>query len=205
MVGVYNYTVIATYLGLASGAFGIFEAINGNVKAALVCLMIAGIVDTFDGKIARTKKDRTETEIRFGVQIDALCDVINFGVLPPVICYAAGLIHTVHIVLYIFYILAGVIRLGYFNVLAEEDAGRGGQTVYHGMPVTSACLILPTAYLVGQLLPGLSSAILCFTLLLEAVLFISPIRVKKPNMPTVIVMIAIGVAELALLLAGGRG
>ena len=47
----------------------------------------------FDGKIARTKKNRTEDEKRFGIQIDSLCDVVCFGVFPIVLCYELGMTH----------------------------------------------------------------------------------------------------------------
>jgi hypothetical protein len=42
----------------------------------------------FDGKVARTKKDRTEQEKSFGIQIDSLSDLVSFGVLPAVIGFA---------------------------------------------------------------------------------------------------------------------
>mgnify|MGYP007032777772 FL=1 len=45
----------------------------------------------FDGKIARTKKNRTEDEKQFGIQIDSLCDVVCFGVFPIVLCYELGM------------------------------------------------------------------------------------------------------------------
>ena len=73
----------------------------------------------FDGKIARTKKNRTEDEKRFGIQIDSLCDVVCFGVFPIVLCYELGMTHFYSIPILIFYGLAGVIRLGYFNVMEQ--------------------------------------------------------------------------------------
>ena len=48
--------------------------------------MITGLCDTFDGAVASTK-DRTASEKRFGVQIDSLCDLIGFGVLPGIFVY----------------------------------------------------------------------------------------------------------------------
>lgn len=44
----------------------------------------------FDGKIARSKKNRTDREKMFGVQIDSLCDCVCFGVFPAMICYLMG-------------------------------------------------------------------------------------------------------------------
>ena len=87
LIGFYDYTVILTYLGLASSVLGMTRAIHGDYKFAIFCLAFLGICDAFDGRIARTKKDRTEDEKNFGIQLDSLCDVICFGVFPALICY----------------------------------------------------------------------------------------------------------------------
>ena len=67
MLGIYNYTVILTYLGMLSGFAGILFAFEGQLWAALGCLMFSGVCDMFDGKIARAMK-RTGEEKRFGIQ-----------------------------------------------------------------------------------------------------------------------------------------
>ena len=90
MIGYYNYTVVLTYISLASSVFGMTQAIHGRFKTAILCLAISGLCDMFDGKIARTKKDRTEDEKAFGIQIDSLCDVVCFGAFPALICYLLG-------------------------------------------------------------------------------------------------------------------
>lgn len=82
MIGVYDYTVIATYLSLLLGLGGLYSAAQNEPLDAMLCLMLAGLLDAFDGRIARTKKDRTEQEKRFGIQIDSLNDLVCFGVLP---------------------------------------------------------------------------------------------------------------------------
>ena len=89
MLGFYNYTVILTYLGMLTGFAGIACAFEGSLRAALICLVIAGVCDMFDGKIASTM-DRNRQEKRFGIQIDSLSDLICFGVLPAMIAYANG-------------------------------------------------------------------------------------------------------------------
>ena len=87
MIGFYDYTVILTYISFASAVSGIFCASTGHVRWAIVFLAFSGLCDMFDGKIARTKKERTEDEKNFGIQIDSLCDVVCFGVFPIVLCY----------------------------------------------------------------------------------------------------------------------
>ena len=85
MLGIYNYTVILTYLGMLSGFGGILCAFERRVDLALLCLIVSGVCDVFDGKVASTKKDRSRSEKRFGIQIDSLSDLVCFGVLPAVI------------------------------------------------------------------------------------------------------------------------
>lgn len=56
MLGFYDYTVILTYLSLGSSMLGIFLTFSGHLHLAITCLAISGLLDTFDGKVARTKK-----------------------------------------------------------------------------------------------------------------------------------------------------
>ena len=91
MIGFYNYTVILTYLSLMISVGGLFLAADGKIEIALFCLMTSGFLDLFDGMVARTKKDRTEDQKNFGIQIDSLTDVICFGALPALIAYMAGM------------------------------------------------------------------------------------------------------------------
>ena len=60
MIGFYDYTVILTYISFASAVSGIFCASTGHVRWAIVFLAFSGLCDMFDGKVASTKKDRTE-------------------------------------------------------------------------------------------------------------------------------------------------
>ena len=90
MIGYYNYTVILTYMGLISGLLGIFASIEGHPIFALGTLMFAGFCDMFDGLVARTKKDRTDKEKKFGIQLDSLADFVCYGILPVVIVYTTG-------------------------------------------------------------------------------------------------------------------
>ena len=63
MIGYYNYTVILTYMSLVSSVLGIFLSMGvGNIgihpEYAIICLMVSGLCDMFDGKVARTKKNQ---------------------------------------------------------------------------------------------------------------------------------------------------
>lgn len=86
LLGFYDYTVILTYAGTLSAFHGILSLLNNSPRQALICLMISGVCDMFDGTIAATK-DRNRQEKRFGIQIDSLNDIVAFGVLPALFVY----------------------------------------------------------------------------------------------------------------------
>ena len=69
MLGFYNYTVVLTYVGMLTAFFGVVFAIHGSIEQALLCLMISGFCDMFDGLIASTMKNRTRRQKNFGIQI----------------------------------------------------------------------------------------------------------------------------------------
>lgn len=105
MIGFWNYTVLLTYLSLASSVCGMVFAFDGRIASALACLAFSGLCDAFDGRVARSKKNRTESEKLFGIQLDSLCDVVGFGFVPGLICYKLGLQSPVGVSLIIFYCL----------------------------------------------------------------------------------------------------
>ena len=82
IIGKWNKSVILTYIGLGFAIFGMYLAVTGeNVLFSFMCLMLAGVCDMFDGKIARMCK-RNQEEIEFGIELDSLVDVVCFVVLP---------------------------------------------------------------------------------------------------------------------------
>ena len=157
MIGIYNYTVVLTYVSLASSVFGMTQAIHGRFKTAILCLAISGLCDMFDGKIARTKKDRTDDEKAFGIQIDSLCDVVCFGAFPALICYLLGVRGPIGIAIIILYCINSVIRLAYFNVMEAKNAlvTESGEKYYRGLPITSMAIVLPLVFMVQFFCAGL--------------------------------------------------
>ena len=120
LIGVYDYTVILTYISLFISVIGMTQAMNGRFRTAVTCLALSGLCDMFDGKIARSKKNRTDDEKLYGVQIDSLCDLVCFGVFPAVLGYSYGFNHGRGVISAYMIVQAAVIRLGYFNVTEEE-------------------------------------------------------------------------------------
>ena len=181
-IGVYDYTVILTYMSLVSGLFSMKCSYEGKLCLAMICLVISGICDMFDGVVARTKKNRTEDEKNFGIQLDSLCDVVCFGVVPAVFLYFSGVNTILGIAILVFYALCAVIRLAFFNVLEiKRQTTEGGcAKAYRGLPVTSAAMIFPFLFLVGLVIPENIMVIVYYVAaFVTAVLFIADFRVPK--------------------------
>jgi len=78
-----------TALALCFGLTGVRFAIAGEWEKAVAAIIIAGVLDGLDGRIARLLKG----ESRFGAELDSLSDVIAFGVSPAIILYMWSLQH----------------------------------------------------------------------------------------------------------------
>ena len=183
-IGFYDYTVILTYLSLVSAVAGMGLAAEGRFTAAVLCLMASGICDAFDGIVARSKKNRTEDEKSFGIQIDSLCDAVSFGVFPAVLCYHMGVDGIWGLICLVPYVLCAVIRLAFFNVMEgkRQQSEGGSNKTYRGLPVTSISMLFPPVYLLRFVLQGrLFTSLLHILMPLIAFLFILDFSVKKPD------------------------
>ena len=200
MIGFYDYTVILTYLGFASGIFGILMAISGHVFTSILALMFSGLCDMFDGKVARSKKKRTEQEKNFGIQLDSLSDLVCFGVLPAVIGYKIGISKSYLVPLIVLYPLAGLIRLAYFNMLEAMRKGDGPVKEYVGLPITSAALIFPFIFIFRKFLGKYFVLLYGIALFVVGTLFVTKIKIKKQKTKHLIIFIIIGIVEILLIL-----
>ena len=191
IIGYYGYWVKLTYFSVISAVLGIHFALDGKISYALLCLMISGLCDGLDGRVARLKK-RTNMEKYYGIQIDSLADIISFGIQPVVIGYAVGayylaqnygsfgiLINTVIISIYL---LAALIRLAYFNVIEMDLMSKNEKrNYYEGLPVTSVALIIPIIYSICVYFHISLSAVYNILLIILSIAFVLKIKVPKPT------------------------
>ena len=85
--GVYLLPNLFTTGALFAGFFAIVAAIHGKPVQAAVAVLIAGLLDGLDGRIARL----TNTQSEFGTQYDSLSDLISFGLAPSLLIYTWSL------------------------------------------------------------------------------------------------------------------
>ncbi len=81
--GVYLLPNLMTTAALFAGFYSIIAGINGHFEHAAIAILLAGIFDGLDGRIARL----TNTQSDFGVQYDSLSDLISFGLAPALLAF----------------------------------------------------------------------------------------------------------------------
>ena len=176
-------SVLVTYLGIIFGIISMnfaftkmaFAEVN-YIRYSLIFLILSGICDMFDGKVARMCK-RTQEEKEFGIQIDSLADTVNFLVLPVVIMLSLEMTSILDVCAYIVFIICGIYRLGVFNCNANAD---GPVKYYNGLPVTSTAIVYPILGLLhGQIPDDIFKIIYLITTMIIAFLFIAKIKIPK--------------------------
>lgn len=126
-----------TLANLFFGVFAIVAASRGEFDRAALYIVLGGVSDALDGRIARA----TKTGSRFGSELDSLVDAISFGLAPALVVYFAVLNRGGWDWLFSFlFVACAVIRLARFNV---EQAGRA-KTHFHGLPSPMAGMTLAT-------------------------------------------------------------
>ena len=144
-----------------------------------------------------------EMEI-FGIQIDSLCDMVCFGVTPIIISYQMGLNSVWGIAIEILFVLCGVIRLAYFNVLEElkhtnpeTDQAKG----YRGLPITTITIIYPIVYLFHPLVSHETFLLfLAIMHIVVAFLYVLDFKLKKPGNSVIAAMMVLVTAVMVCIL-----
>ena len=176
----WNKSVILSYVGLVFAIVGMYICVTtGNILHALSCLIVSGVCDLFDGKIARMCK-RTKDEIKFGIQLDSLVDTASFVVFPIIILLTMGLTDWYQLPVLALFAICGIARLGHFNCLVEDSDKP--VPFYTGLPVTAIAMILPLLYLFSYITPSnIYPIVLTILIGVNALLNILTIKVKKPK------------------------
>ncbi len=207
VVGFWHYGVILTYLATALGVTGIIFSALGYTDAAVLCLLHSGLCDAFDGLVARTRRNRSERDKAFGIQIDSLSDLIAFGVAPVMIGISMGMTAWYYIVLFVVYALCALIRLAYYNVTEEErtlDPEAGRRQYFDGLPVTQISLILPVVYFVATMFVEYAIVPHMIMLALYVVymtLMVVRIKLPKPHVKGLVIMIVAFLCSIAAMIA----
>ncbi len=112
--GIYLLPTCFTIGNLFCGFFSLVETSRGVYETAAIAIIVAGILDGLDGRIARL----TGTTSEFGLQFDSLADVVSFGVAPAFLAYRWALVPFERIgwLVAFLYVISAATRLARFNL-----------------------------------------------------------------------------------------
>lgn len=122
--GAYLLPNALTTGALFAGFYAIVAAIADKPVSACVAVLVAGLLDGLDGRVARL----TNTQSEFGVQYDSISDMVSFGLAPAVLVYTwalAGLVEVGPVagrmgwLAAFFFTACAALRLARFNTQAE--------------------------------------------------------------------------------------
>lgn len=186
-------TVLAMTLGVNALRFLFF----GQTEKAIICVIISGLLDALDGRIARY----LDVSSKFGSTLDTLADFLNFGIVPAMCMYIKYYKYVeIHLfwVAVIIYINCMALRLARFSVFGMDDG-----KFFKGVPAPGAAFLLAFPLCCQQANMGLSNMTLGYIsvacLLICAILMISNFRtfslsratVARKNFPVLFIILAI--------------
>lgn len=144
---------IVTLLALCLGLTAVRQGLEGRFELAVMCIVIAGFLDAFDGRLARLLK----AESPLGAQLDSLTDFVNFGIAPVLLVYLWALQSTGRLgwAVILIYSVCCALRLARFNVDMEEaDRPAWKSKFFIGVPSPSAggLVMLPIYLQVAEII-----------------------------------------------------
>jgi CDP-diacylglycerol---serine O-phosphatidyltransferase len=127
--GIYLLPNLFTTMNMFCGFYAMVAAIEGKFVAAAYAVIIAGVFDNLDGKIARA----THSTSKFGVELDSLADLVSFGVAPGLLMYLWALqpLGRMGWLAGFLFVVCGALRLARFNTqVGTVDSG-----YFMGLPI----------------------------------------------------------------------
>lgn len=146
--GIYVLPNLFTTANLFCGFYSAIASMKGMYEIAAVTILIAVVLDSLDGKIARI----THTTSKFGGEYDSLCDLVTFGVAPAILIYNWSLLSYGKwgwLAAFLF-VVCGALRLARFNV----QIGVIDSRVFNGLPIPGGAAVVATGVLLFYYLGG---------------------------------------------------
>jgi CDP-diacylglycerol--serine O-phosphatidyltransferase len=193
---------VLTLLAVCAGMTAIRFAVSGKFEAACYAIIVAGIFDGLDGRIARLLRSTS----RFGAELDSLSDFVSFGVAPAVVLYlwTMSALQSVGWAIVLIFAVCCALRLARFNtqLAAEPPPWAAGFFTGAPAPAGAGLLMLPmfisfewgdwiarSPYLNGVWISGVA------LLMISTVPTISLKRIRIP--PDFVVPTLLGIGVLA--------
>ncbi|SDH48213.1 MULTISPECIES: CDP-diacylglycerol--serine O-phosphatidyltransferase [unclassified Duganella] len=201
-------TLMSIACGFGSIVISVDNAVDGlaaDYRLAAVLLVLAGVFDALDGFVARA----TNTQSEFGMQLDSIADVMNFGCAPGLLLYCwgfqkLGLDYPTLLRLggmaSFFFVACGALRLARFNV----NVGRTDPRYFVGMPITAgaACVASVVVAWPEPAASVLNGSLIVLLLFVVGTLMVSTVRFpssKQKKSWAALVLLLVNLGLLAWL------
>ena len=142
---------LLTLIGVCLGISSIKFALDQNYNLAVIFLIIAAILDTLDGRIARLIKGTSE----FGKELDSLTDFVSFGIAPAFILYFWELKNYGKIgwAITLIFSVCCVLRLARFNLTKISNEAEWKNNYFEGIPSPAGAILilLPLIYELSEI------------------------------------------------------
>lgn len=174
-----NIPNIITTLGLAFAVMGGFFMVRGDLRATLISLSFAMLMDSLDG-FAAGKLDR---QTSFGQSLDSLVDFFVCCMMPVLIVFTFVGSEPLLIASAALYCICGLWRLSYYNVTASEK-----RSYFTGLPAPTASLIAAVA-IWSTATFELPAWICAIAFILAGLMMISGVKLEKYGLWQKIVLV----------------
>ena len=166
---------IVTLLGLCSGVLAIFFAMEQNYPAAVIAMLWAVTFDWYDGVVARAIPGRSEAHRSIGAAMDSLVDLVTSAVGPAILLLSISDFSAWAYPGALAIIMAGVLRLSYFDVFGVDSNG-----TYAGITIDNSPIVVSAVFFLESFIDhNAFVAVLYSAILVMAFLHVAPLRTRK--------------------------
>ncbi len=201
--GIFLLPNLCTSASLFCGFFSIVKALSGEFLIAAWAILVAGVFDFLDGRVARL----TRAESDFGIEYDSLVDLASFGLAPGILVYTWTLygLKKFGWLAAFFYFACGAMRLARFNLQHNTIEEKR----FQGLPIPIAAYVLTTYVIFYHhffLSPPEGSLIVLIITVILSLLMVSNIRYRsfkefdfrRKNSFYILVLLVFGIFIVAL-------
>lgn len=161
---------ILTFGNLVFGLLSLLMTFQANYKLSIIFILLAGLMDRYDGQLARFLQVSSE----LGKQLDSLSDLVSFGVAPSMLIFNLyNFISLGYFAYFCFLVfpVAGAYRLARYNSCKFDN-------VYTGIPITLAGMLLALYALVTLNSPN-NFPLTIIIMFILSYLMVSKFKMKK--------------------------
>lgn len=190
-----------TAFGILCSAVALQFVLAEHFEFAIATALWAMLADHADGIVARRLTNRSPDFAAIGKSLDGFSDIIYGAIFPAVLIIEIGAGSASATITGVFLLLAGAMRLSYFENFGLSDDGR-----FTGLPLSYDVPILALAFVIDAISPAMQVRhFLPYIFMAIAVLHVAPLKIPSPNSLAYVIILALSVSlSLALILIGSR-